>query len=73
MSDPPKRNSNSTYEPLMSQGITADIAFRIVAEASIVIILALISGRYLSTFLIVGIPGSYYWLQPLVNYKAMQV
>jgi len=61
MSDTPKRNSNSTYEPLMSQGITADIAFRIVAEASIVIILALISGRYLSTFLIVGIPSSYYW------------
>ncbi|WP_336040644.1 hypothetical protein [Acinetobacter calcoaceticus] len=58
---------------LEDTGIAAEIAFKIIAEASIVIILALITGRYLSTFFIVGIPGSYYWLQPLVNYKAMQV
>lgn len=64
---------SKTLFGLEDTGIAADIAFRIVAEASIVIILALISGRYLSTFLIVGIPGSYYWLQPLVNYKAMQI
>lgn len=58
---------------LENGSVAADITFKIIAEASIVIILALISGRYLSTFLIVGIPCSYYWLQPLVNYKAMQV
>ncbi|MBJ8481059.1 hypothetical protein I6M70_17005 [Acinetobacter pittii] len=51
----------------------SEITFKIIAEAFIVLISALVSGRYLSTFLIVGIPCSYYWLQPLLNYKAMQV